>query len=117
MAKGEAISPRERNVARLCCWEGLFINSHPGSVRARCQGDRSAESTCLIPITFTCCTESAPKIRSRSQQIPRPGFPRKGLAQLLSSPLRGRMRSEAKMQNAPPVVRSTVALPMHLSFP
>jgi hypothetical protein len=37
------------------------------STYARCQGDRGAESTCWMPIAFTCSTKSAPKIRSRSR--------------------------------------------------
>ena len=38
-------------------------------------------------------------------QIARRGLPRESLAQLLSSPLRGRMSGDPEMQNAPPVVR------------
>ena len=39
----------------------LDIGSLPGRPR------RGAESTCLMPIAFTCFTKSAPKIRSRSR--------------------------------------------------
>src|SRR5215471_13306732 len=76
------------------------------STQARCQGDRGAESTCLMPIAFTCVTKSAPKIRSAiAQQIARRSLPRESLSQLLGSPLSRRMSGDAKVQNAPPVVR------------
>src|SRR5215468_5752866 len=40
-----------------------------------------------------------------AQQIARRSFPREGLPQLLSSPLCGRMSGDAKMQNAPTIMR------------
>ncbi len=40
---------------------------HALDIGARCQGDRGADSTCLIPIAFTCSTNSWPKILSRSR--------------------------------------------------
>src|SRR3954453_14090810 len=37
------------------------------STYARCHAERGADSTCLIPIAFTCSTKSCPKMRSRSR--------------------------------------------------
>ena len=75
------------------------------STYARCHGARGAERTCLIPIAFTCAVNSWPKIPvSVPQQITRHPVPGKRLAKLLSGPLRGGMRRNCEMNDAPAIV-------------
>ena len=72
---------------------------------ARCQGDRGADRTSLIPLGL----HILPKLTAENaiaipQEVPGNLLKRESLAQLLGGPLGGGMRGHVEMDDAPTLV-------------
>src|SRR5437762_9038396 len=76
------------------------------STYARCQGERGADSTCLDAHCFHLLNKILPKDPiAVAQQITGCSIPRKRIPKLLHRPLGCGMSGDAKLENAPTVVR------------
>jgi hypothetical protein len=75
------------------------------STQARCQGERGVDSTSRMPTSRACFRKVlAENGIAIAQQVARQLVEGKGLPQLLSGPLRGRMRGHIEVNNATTVM-------------